>query len=216
RVIDRCGNRRSDAGHANLADTAGSVFAHQRVGNIQEGYVDLRQVRAGGHDVVGEVVVDRVAVARVVDGIFEHTHAHAHVYAACDLVGRHLLIDDSATVDDGDDAAYAQPGDSRVPLDLSELGPEGVHGIVGGPGVGALSSSVAVAGCARRVGHAEDLMEGNAALCGLVFPVDASCGKSERGRVLLQIRRARSSYRCRQQGAYRCVRRVDDGGHHGR
>src|ERR1700676_490828 len=72
------GDGRGDTGEADLADVACAVLAHQRVGNVEEVDVDCGQIRAGGDDVIREVVVDGVAVARVVDGLFEEPHADTH------------------------------------------------------------------------------------------------------------------------------------------
>ena len=69
-------------------------------------------------------------------------------------------VDDAAAVDDGDDAADAELGDARVPLDLDELGAEAVGGVVAGIGVGAEAAAVPSPLAWPTLAVLEDLLEG--------------------------------------------------------
>src|SRR5882757_1479834 len=70
-VIDRRSDGWRDAGQTDFADTAGTVLPQDRIGNVEEVNIDIRRISDCGNDVVGEVVVDGVAVTRVVDGLLE-------------------------------------------------------------------------------------------------------------------------------------------------
>ena len=116
-----------ESGQADLADPARAELVDLLVRVIEEVHVDRRHVGVDRHDVVGQVAVDRRAVLRVVGRVLEQRHADAHHDRALDLVAAGQRIEDSAGVDDRDDAADAQPGDLRLPGDLDEVAAEGVR-----------------------------------------------------------------------------------------
>src|SRR3546814_15055313 len=60
-VVDRAGDGGGDAGQADFADATRTDFVPDVVGIIQEADVLLRRVGMRGHDVVGQVAVDRLA-----------------------------------------------------------------------------------------------------------------------------------------------------------
>src|SRR5271154_4923707 len=102
---------RDGGGHSsetNLADATGTVLSDHGVGDVEKGHVDLWVVGRGGDDVVGEVVVDGVAVAGIVGGGLEQAHTDAHDDGSCHLIPGGLGVDDAARIDDTDDAADAE------------------------------------------------------------------------------------------------------------
>src|SRR6185295_17644605 len=74
--------------------------------------------------VVSQVAVDRRAVLRIVVRLLEQRHADAHYDRAFDLILAGQRVDDASRVDDGDDAAHAQPRDRGLPGDFGEVAAE--------------------------------------------------------------------------------------------
>jgi hypothetical protein len=70
-VIDSGGDGRRNAGQANLAHATRAEAVEHLVRVVKEGDVDFRRVGVGGDNVIGKVVVDGSAEARVIDGLFE-------------------------------------------------------------------------------------------------------------------------------------------------
>ena len=91
------------------------------VGIVEESDVERRRIGIRRDDVVGEIAVDRRAVARVVVRVLEERHADAHHDRAFDLVARRVRVEDPAGVDDRHDATHAQPRDLGLPRNLDEL-----------------------------------------------------------------------------------------------
>src|SRR5215469_14353287 len=126
-VVHRRRNRRSNASQPNLSNASGSILAHDRIGDVKEVNVDLWRIGDSWNNIIREVVVDRMSVARVVDRLFKQSHSDSHHNCASDLVGRRPFVDNAAAIDDADNSAYAELGDSWIPFNLDELGSKGVH-----------------------------------------------------------------------------------------
>src|ERR1700733_13864226 len=77
-VVDRGSNGGRDSGEAYLPYAANAERVKHLVGIVEESDVDLRSIGIGGHDVVGEVVVNRNAETWVVHCLLEEGHAYSH------------------------------------------------------------------------------------------------------------------------------------------
>src|SRR4051794_1117812 len=101
-MIHRVRDRRSHACHADFANAAGPILVHDQVGVVEKGHIQIGQIGAGGHNVVGKVVVDRLAGTWVVNSFFEQAHAYAHHRGAQDLIGSRAFVDDASAIEDGE------------------------------------------------------------------------------------------------------------------
>lgn len=148
-VVDGGRDRRRDACQSDLADAPGSVLIQQRIRDVQEVNVYPGGIGDGGDDIVGKVAVDGMAVAGVIDGLFEQPHTDSHNDGACHLVRCCAFIDDTSAVDYADNPAHTQPCDAGVPFYLDKLCAKGVRGEIMGSRIGA-QASASSAGDDRR------------------------------------------------------------------
>jgi hypothetical protein len=90
------------------------------------------------------------------------------------LVPGGLRVDDATSIDDTDDAAYAEMAYAWVPLDLYELCTERVAGEVLAVGVGAVASGLPFSVGAGEIGELENLLKGDTGVGCLIFEVNAT------------------------------------------
>src|ERR1700761_91843 len=120
-VVDSVGDSRGDAGQAYFANAAYTHSVEFRIRIVEEDDVELRRVSVAGHDVVGQIAVDRHAVALVVISFLEQRHADTHDHRAFDLVAPRQRVDDAAGVDHGHHPLDPQSSDARLPGNLDEV-----------------------------------------------------------------------------------------------
>ena len=113
RMVDGGRDGWGHSSETDLADATGTVLSDHGVRDVEESHVDFWMVSRGGNDVIREVVINRVTVARIVGGGFEQAHTDAHDDGSCHLVSCGLSVNDAASVDDTDDAADAEMADRK-------------------------------------------------------------------------------------------------------
>ena len=141
--------------------------------------------RAGRDKIVGKAVVDRIAVARVVDCLLQQAHADTHHDGACNLIGGGFHVDNSSAVNDAYGAADAKAGNPGVPFDLNKLGAKRMGGVVVRVGVGPQTSSSAVAVDVSDGRHFEEILKRHTGAGGLIFIVQAAVAERERCGILI-------------------------------
>src|SRR5580698_4233863 len=131
-----------------------------------------------------------MTVAWVVCCLLEQTHTNSHDDRAGHLVGSGLLVDDASTVDNTDDAAYAQSRDTWIPLDFNKLSTKGVRGVVARVGIGAKAARFAVPIGAGKISHTQQILKWDAAIGGFAFGVNTTASHRKRRGIFLKKRRS--------------------------
>src|SRR5437016_5909621 len=126
---DRVGDRRADAGRAELADPARAERARVRVDLVDEVDVDRGHVRADRDEVAGQVLRQEPPEAVVDLRRLQQRLADAPGDAADHLAAGRLRIDDPTGAVDGDGAANARDAERLVDADLDEHRAEAVDRI---------------------------------------------------------------------------------------
>ena len=125
-VEDGVGDRRRGADDPDLADALRPHRVELVVVLLDPRGVDVLDVRADRHVVLGEVVVEVVAELAVHDALLVQRHREAHGHAADELRARRLRVDDAADAEDAEHPREADLAAVDVDADLDELGAEGV------------------------------------------------------------------------------------------
>src|SRR5207248_2068227 len=95
-VINRIGDRRGDAGRADLADAFHAEWVHKRVFLVDEDDVDVGYVGVHRHEVFTEVGVQIAAAARVDGRVLGERHGQPVDNSAGQLAAGCFRIQDSA------------------------------------------------------------------------------------------------------------------------
>ena len=122
-----------------------------RVVLVEPVRVDVGDVGAGGDVVLGEVVVDHVAEARVEHALLVQCHGQAHGHAADELRPGGARVDDPAGGEHAEQPRHPDLAGVAVDVRLGELGAERVHGV---PLGGRVLLGAAVGARPRRRGSA--------------------------------------------------------------
>src|SRR4030088_3498003 len=122
-------NRSRDPCQADLSYATRSIFVQNKIRIIQKRYVNLWSIGIYRHAIICQVVVDRTPGLRIVMRFFKKRHTDAHHDRTLDLIPGWVLIDDSATIDHGDNPPDSQASNPGIPRHLCKVSAKGMSGI---------------------------------------------------------------------------------------